>query len=212
MRVHRRERSDSRVRDGASSGHVVPRHRWWAVSGVVDDLNVAAYEDIWQAFADWVRTNHPDDVDRMYAFAAGHALVDPISIALWSRHAGEFVESGGAYLARARAICTTAHETYDIAAGEAESQAADSAWRPTPWRTPRGVAVAPRTRGRSRTVRSWLHGPRALGRLVAPVGGGHGSHDGRQRPSLFRSDLTNLLNQVAHLQIGLERCAINPLR
>ena len=25
-------------------------------------------------------------------------------------------------------------------------------------------------------------------------------------------DLTNLLNQVAHLQIGLERCAINPLR
>ena len=95
------------------------------VSGVVDDLNVAAYEDIWKAFADWVRTNHPDDVDRMYAFAAGHALVDPISIALWSRHAGEFVESGGAYLARARAICTKAHETYDITAGEAESEAAD---------------------------------------------------------------------------------------
>ena len=88
-----------------------------AVSSVIDDFNIAAYEDIWKAFADWVRTNHPDDVDRMYAFAAGYALVDPISIALWSRHAGEFVESGGAYLARASAICTAAHERYDLTGG-----------------------------------------------------------------------------------------------
>ena len=72
----------------------------------------------------------------MYTFAAGYARVDPISIALWTRHAGEFVESGGAYLARARAICTAAHETYDISAGSAESEAADFEAAAASWRTP----------------------------------------------------------------------------
>ena len=63
------------------------------------------------AFIDWVRAHHPDDVDRMYTFAASYALVDPTSIGLWARHAGEFVESGDAYIARASAICAAAHES-----------------------------------------------------------------------------------------------------
>ena len=185
-----------------------------AVSGVIDDLNVAAYEDIWQAFADWVRTNHPDDVDRMYAFAAGHALVDPISIALWSRHAGEFVESGGAYLARARAICTTAHETYDITAGEAESQAADFALAAD---TLEDAVVelrslpAPEAAGER-----FDRGYTVLGHLVdslRQLAADPAATTAANGPaSSADQDLTNLLNQVAHLQIGLERCAINPLR
>ena len=182
------------------------------VSSVIDDLNIAAYEDIWKAFANWVRTYHPDDVDRMYAFAAGHALVDPTSIALWSRHAGEFVDSGGAYLARARAICTAAHETYDIAAGEAESETADFTVATD---ILEDALVELRSLPAPQAAEERFdRGYTALERLVDSLrqlaAGPTTAADTQASPT--EQDLTTLLNQVAHLQLGLERCAINPLR
>ena len=156
----------------------------------------------------------PDDVDRMYAFAASHALVDPISIALWSRHAGEFVESGGAYLARARAICTKPHETYDITAGEAESETADFTVAAdiledavVELRSLPAPEAAGEQFDRGYTVPGHLvDSLRLLAAGPAPTTTANGP------ASSADQDLTNLLTQVAHLQLGLERCAINPLR
>ena len=180
-----------------------------------DDLNVAADQDIWQAFADWVRTT-TDDVARMYAFAAGHALVDPISIALWSRHSGEFVESGGAYLARAEGdLHDGARELQHSRRARQKVRPLISRWRPTLSRTPswscgrspapeaaqeNGSIVATRCSGNWSTRCASRRRTRQLRRPPTP------------QPHQQIQDLTNLLNQVAHLQIGLERCAINPVR
>jgi hypothetical protein len=177
-----------------------------AVSSVIDDFNIAGYEDIWKAFAHWVRTHHPDDVDRMYAFVAGHALVDPASIALWSRHAGEFVESGGAYLARASAICTAAHERYDATATSAGSEGADA-------EAAAGILEDALVELRSVPPPEAVQERFDLGYTVLEqVVDSLRQLDGADAPaSPAAQDLTNLLSQVGHFELGLEPCAFNPL-
>lgn len=49
---------------------------------------------VWEPFHDWVRANHPDDVDVMYTDATGSSFGDTDeSIALWERRSREYVEA-----------------------------------------------------------------------------------------------------------------------
>ncbi len=186
------------------------------VESAIGDFNIAAYKDIWDGFINWVREHHPDDFDRMYTTAASYARVDPISIGLWERHTGEFVESGGAYIARARAICTAAHERYDgLEAASAQSGVVDSEAAagiledalvelrvlPSP------AVVQERFDLGYTLVEQLVDSLRGLAAAgPAPV------TTGNAPPSPADGDLTVLLNNIAHLQLGLERCAFNPLR
>ncbi len=63
-----------------------------AIANVNDRPNDRA-EEVWQSFLDWVRINHPDDVEHMYTTDAGLPLLDTGSIALWEQHVDEFVAS-----------------------------------------------------------------------------------------------------------------------
>jgi len=171
----------------------------------VSDLGVGAYRDIWTAFGDWVREHHPDDLDRMFTFAAGDPRVDPISIDLWGRYTREFVDSGDAYMARARAICTEAHDRYDglVAAStpteETKSEVAarvlEEALAELHVVPPPPAVQAPFDRGFS-----------LIQQLVDSLRGSTPAGP----PSAAGGDLITPLAGLAHGQIGLERCAIDP--
>jgi len=176
------------------------------VKSVQDDLNGGAYRDIWTAFSDWVEAHHPDDINRMYALAGGYARPDPISIALWKRYTGEFVESGDAYVARARAICTAAHQRYDgLVAASASTQAAppDAADRVLHDALAELQALAPPAAVRH----SFEIGFSLIDELVGAIG----QLPADAPPSTADEGLRSPLAQLPHLEIGLERCAINPL-
>ena len=184
------------------------------VTDVTDELDTAAFNDIWDAFSGWVRANHPDDFDRMYTLSARDPLVDSMSTGLWERHIHEFIESGAAYIARADAICTAAHERYDglvaaSAGGEtANSQAAadiiDEALAEL-------RAIPPPEASQAR----FEYGYRLLEQLADTL-----------RPSATATpptpidappptpeadaDLANLLHSIEYLELGLGTCAINP--
>ncbi len=185
-----------------------------AVTSVRDDVNTGAYRDIWTAFAEWVRERHPDDVDDMYTFAAGYPRVDPVSIALWTNYSREFVDSGAAYIARARTVCTDAHKRYDdlVAASapteEAKSEAAarvlETALVELQSVPPPAAVQASVDRGSS-LIRQLIDAFGESGPSGAPPAPTAGA-----RPSPSRSDVVEVLTSLAHAQIGLERCAIDP--
>ncbi len=182
------------------------------VTSVRDDITIGAYRDIWKAFIDWVREHHPDDVDRMYTAGTSYARADLMSIGLWERHSAEFVASGDAYIARARAICTAAHDSYDgLVSATAQGEAVDTETaarileeavvelRVLP---PPAIVDATFAAGYTQLDQlvDWLRRsaePTTATAVDTPT-------------STDDQDLTNLLNGIAHRQIGLERCAFNP--
>jgi hypothetical protein len=185
------------------------------VTSVRDDLTIGAYRNIWTAFSDWVQAHHPEDVDRMYSLAAGYPRVDPASIGLWEQYTGEFIESGAAYIARARAICAAAHEDYDrLVADSAGSEAAEAeAALGVLFETlaelqtlpPPTAVQAPFDLGFS-LIQQLID---ALHRSITPGPTTPTSPDAPRSPA--DGNFTDLLTPIAHLQIGLEPCAINPM-
>jgi hypothetical protein len=66
---------------------------------------------IWEPFANWVSTAYPEDAAVMYEDSSySGARLTEESIRLWERHTREYVASGAAYIARADAICSAAHQ------------------------------------------------------------------------------------------------------
>jgi hypothetical protein len=66
---------------------------------------------MWEPFADWVATTHPQDVEVMYTDATQRLqrITEP-SIRLWDRHTQEYAAAGIQYVARVRAICEAARQ------------------------------------------------------------------------------------------------------
>jgi hypothetical protein len=177
------------------------------VTSVRDDLNIGAYRDIWTAFSDWVKLHHAGDVDRMYTLAGGYARVDPISVALWKRYASEFVESGDAYVARARAICTAAHAKYDglVAPGAPNEGSAPEAAA--------GVLAEALAQLQALPPPATVRGSFEVGfSLIDQLAEASRRLPVDAPPSSADDALRSPLAQIPHLEIGLERCAINPLR
>jgi hypothetical protein len=50
-------------------------------------------DEVWQTFHEWVTSNHPDDVERMYNADGDLPVLDDTSIELWERYVDE-VASG----------------------------------------------------------------------------------------------------------------------
>jgi len=180
------------------------------VTNVGDDFNSGANLDIWTAFNNWVTANHRGDVDLMYTASAESARVDPISIQLWATLTGEYVESGDAYVSRARAICVVAHDEYDgLVAGGTPTDTAklESAARVLDEALTQMRSLQPPENVQSRfatassVIQQIVDGMRQLS---------DAGSNARDLPAA--SELQNLINALPHTELGLERCAINPLR
>jgi hypothetical protein len=58
----------------------------------VNDPSVGRVDEVWEAFHEWVTTNHPDDVELMYSADGDLPVLDATSIELWERYVDEFVD------------------------------------------------------------------------------------------------------------------------
>ena len=179
------------------------------VTRVSDRINTASYEDIWKAFVDWVRTNHPDDFDLMFTSDAKYPLVDPVSIGLWARYTAKFSGSGAAYIARADAICTAANERYhDLvdASPENGTVALQAAARALEGAIAELRAVPPPADVQTR----FDHGYALLQQVIDAFRQMAAADPTSSPPP--SADLDDLLHQIDFMGLGLTGCAFNPSR
>jgi hypothetical protein len=187
------------------------------VASVADRIDTATYHDIWAAFVQWVRTKHPADLDRMFASDASYPLVDQVSIGLWAGYVAQFSGSDAAYIARADAICTAAHNSFqDLVAASPENGtvSTDAAARIVEEALATLRAVPPPKDAQARfdvgyaLLEQLVDAFRQLAANRPAPATGPDSTPSPPSPG----DLANLLHQIDYLQIGLTGCAVNASR
>jgi hypothetical protein len=171
------------------------------VASVADNLNVGPYRDIAIAFGNWVNAQHASDISQMYTIGVGYPRVDPIATGLWKTYSRLFIDSGDAYVARARLICDAAHAKYDELVANAEGTQAKSA---AAAQVLSDALAELESLGPPAPVKTSVDvGYSIIGQLVDAYGGSSGAGS---------VTVTDVLANLPHTEVGLERCAIDPSR
>jgi hypothetical protein len=165
-----------------------------------DTMNNGFSRQMWEPFASWIRTTHPEDVAVMYddETTTSYQLTEE-SIRLWGERVREYVTTQAAFIARADAICAAAHDRLNVelrAAGiEIESEL--PAYRDAAARILDEAVVELRSAPAPEAFRAEFDSGYSLVEQLAGALRGTGTRQ------------ADLVDQIRGLPLGLTRCTFS---